>query len=171
VAFDLQPTLQGELITMRPLEPDDFDAIYAAASDPLIWEQHPASDRYKPDVFRKLFKESLESGGCLVAIEGRDGSVIGWSRFHDYDEEASKVEIGWTFLARSYWGGAFNGEMKRLMMGHAFKFVNSCIFVIGTGNMRSQKAIEKLGGVREGTTTNGSGTESFVYRIKRDQGF
>jgi RimJ/RimL family protein N-acetyltransferase len=164
--FDLQPTLQGELISLRPLEPDDFDAVFAVASDPQIWEQHPAWDRYKPEVFKKLFDESLASGGCLVVLDANDGKVIGWSRYHGYNEAKGEIEIGWTFLAREYWGGVYNREMKELMMAHAFKFVESCIFVIGTQNRRSQKAIEKLGAVREGVTANASGSESYVYRIQ-----
>lgn len=164
--FDLQPTLQGELLSLRPLEPDDYDALFAVASDPLIWEQHPARDRYKEKVFKKLFHESLESGGCLVAIDPKLDKVIGSSRYHGYNEEKGEIEIGWTYLARVYWGGMYNGEMKRLMMDHAFKFVESVIFVIGTENLRSQKAIEKLGAVREGVTTNASGTASYVYRIR-----
>lgn len=165
--FDFQPTLQGELLSLRPLEPDDYDALFAVASDPLIWEQHPARDRYKENVFKRLFQESLQSGGCLVAIDPRIGKVIGSSRFHGFDAENGVIEIGWTYLARIYWGGMYNGEMKRLMMYHAFRFVKSVIFVIGVENLRSQKAIEKLGGVRESVTTNASGTQSYIYRILR----
>ena len=114
--FDLQPTLAGDLLTLRPLAPDDFAAIYAVAADPLIWEQHPANDRYKEDVFRELFRESLESGGALIAIDNRTGQVIGWSRYAACDQDRSEIEIGWSFLARSHWGGVYNGEMKQLML-------------------------------------------------------
>src|SRR4051794_3045311 len=120
--FDLQPFLKGELLELRPLRPDDFPALYSVASDPLIWEQHPASDRYQEEVFKEFFREALESGGALVAIDARDRATIGSSRFSGYDEEKSEIEIGWTFLARSHWGGRYNGEMKRLMLGHAFRF-------------------------------------------------
>src|SRR5215510_6934402 len=92
--FDLQPTLRSEILELRPLRADDFEELYAAASDPLIWEQHP-SDRYKPDVFRKFFDEALESGGALIAIERKSDQVIGSSRFHCYDLERSEIEIGW----------------------------------------------------------------------------
>ncbi|MEP6550939.1 MAG: GNAT family N-acetyltransferase, partial [Gemmatimonadales bacterium] len=122
--FDLQPTLYGELLDLRPLRTEDFDALFAVASDPLIWEQHPASDRYKPEIFRAFFDEGLASGGALVATDKKDGRVVGSSRFHAYNSEEKEVEIGWTFLARNYWGGAYNGEMKQLMISHAFKFVD-----------------------------------------------
>src|SRR5690349_4195730 len=116
--FDRQPCLAGDLIELRPLREEDFDALYAVASDPLIWEQHPCNDRYKEEVFRAFFREAMESGGALVVIDRRDGRVVGSSRYFGYDEDRGEVEIGWTFLARSHWGGAFNGEMKRLMLRH-----------------------------------------------------
>ena len=163
--FDLQPTLKSEMLELRPLLPDDFEALYAVASDPLIWEQHPNSDRYKPDVFRRFFDEALESGGALIAIDRKIDRVIGSSRFHGYDLERSEIEIGWTFLARSHWGGAYNGEMKRLMLSHAFKFVDNVIFSVGANNLRSQRAVEKIGGVRIGTKIDPHGRESLIFRI------
>jgi len=114
--FDFQPTIKGVLVELRPLRPDDWDPLFAVASDPLIWEQHPARDRYKPDVFRAFFREALASGGALTALDRKDGRIIGSSRFHDYNEQVSEVEIGWTFLARSHWGGRYNRELKQLML-------------------------------------------------------
>lgn len=163
--FNLQPMLKGELLELRPLRPDDFPALYAVASDPLIWEQHPANDRYKEDVFKTFFRDALDSGGALIATDRKDGQVIGSSRYNAYDEDKSEIEIGWTFLARSHWGGRYNGEMKQLMLRHAFQFVDKVLFVIGTGNIRSQRAIEKIGGVRVGLRTDALGRDSFVYRI------
>jgi len=76
------------------------------------------------------------------------------------------VEIGWTFLGRAYWGGRYNGEMKRLMLDHAFRSVNRVIFVIGPDNRRSQRAVEKLGAVRTGTTTDAQGRHRLVYELR-----
>ena len=166
MTFELQPTLKGELITLRPLRSKDYADLYKVASDPLVWEQHPDRDRYKEEVFREFFRQALESGGAFVVIDAKDGQVIGSSRFHGYDEEKSEIEIGWTFLARSHWGGLYNREMKRLMLEHAFKFVKSVIFLVGTGNLRSQRAVEKIGGVREGISDRG-GRNSYIYRINR----
>jgi len=165
--FDLQPILKGELLELRPLRPEDFQELFAVASDPLVWEQHPMSDRYKEDVFRAFFRDALESGGAFKVLDLRDGRVIGSSRFHGYDEQKSEVEIGWSFLARSYWGGTYNKEMKRLMLEHAFRFVDRVIFMVGAKNVRSQKAMEKIGGIRAGSKSDGSGRESFIYEIKR----
>ena len=165
--FDLQPTLRGALVELRPLCLDDFDVLFAVASDPLIWEQHPASDRYKPDVFCQFFQDALNSGGAFLVIDRRDGSVIGSSRYRGYDEEKSEIEIGWTFLARSHWGGVYNREMKQLMLRHAFQFVKTVNFRVGPTNLRSQKAVEKIGGVRDGTSFDDAGREHWVYRINR----
>ena len=165
MSFDLQPILQGELLALRPLRPEDFHDLYAVASDPLIWEQHPIRNRCQEEVFKGFFREALESGGALIAIDSKDGQVIGSSRFHGYDREKSEIEVGWTFLAKSHWGGIYNGEMKRLMLRHAFKFVNSVIFLVGPRNLRSQRAVEKIGGVRVGSRPDGGGRDSFVYQI------
>jgi len=148
MGFDLQPTLEGESLRLRPLREDDWEALFAAASDPLIWEQHPASDRYQETVFREYFREAMECGGALVVLDRKTGRVIGSSRFIEYDEERSEIEIGYTFLARAYWGGAYNREMKDLMLRHAFQFVRHVVFLVGPQNLRSQKAMEKIGGVR-----------------------
>jgi RimJ/RimL family protein N-acetyltransferase len=143
--FDPQPVLTGALVRLRPLRPDDHAALYAVASDPLIWAQHPAHDRHEPAVFRALFAESLASGGALVALDAADGRVIGSSRYHDHDPVAREVEIGWTFLARSHWGGRHNGEMKRLMLAHAFRWVDRVLFMVGPDNVRSQRALARIG--------------------------
>lgn len=167
MSFDLQPTLKGELLELRPLSAEDFGELYRVASDPLIWEQHPASDRYREEVFKEFFREALESGGALVAIDTSDGRMIGSSRYHGYDAQRCEVEIGWTFLARSHWGGRYNGEMKRLMLDHAFRFVERVLFLIGPRNLRSQRAVEKIGATRAGSRQDAYGRESFIYQITR----
>jgi RimJ/RimL family protein N-acetyltransferase len=169
MSFDLQPHLIGDFVELRPLRDDDFEALYAVASDPLIWELHPANDRWKRDVFETFFREAMGSGGALIVFDRQDGRVIGSSRYHGYDEANSEIEIGWTFLARSHWGGVYNGEMKRLMLQHAFRFVENVVFLIGPQNRRSRRAIEKIGGVFIGSRVNEVGRESVVYRIARGE--
>jgi RimJ/RimL family protein N-acetyltransferase len=148
--FDLQPNLRGELIELRPLTPGDWDDLFAIASDPLIWEQHPESDRYKKDVFKVFFKDALESGGAFVVIDRKNKRIIGSTRFHGYEPGKSEIEIGWTFLARKYWDGRHNWKMKQLMLAHAFQFVENVVFYVGENNIRSQKATEKIGGIKDG---------------------
>ena len=122
--FDLQPSLKGDLIELRPLRPDEFDALFSAAKDPLIWEQHPESDRYQRDVFQKYFDGALESKGAFAIIDRKSGRIIGSSRYCNLDSKNSEVEVGWTFLERQFWGGIYNRELKKLMLDHAFQFVD-----------------------------------------------
>ena len=174
--IDLQPTLEGELITLRPLRADDWDGLFAVASDPLIWAQHPARDRHQREVFERFFREALEeaktgTGGAFTVIDRSTGTIIGSTRYHGFDADRSELEIGWTFLARSYWGGRYNGEMKRLLLNHAFTFARRAIFLVGVDNIRSQTAMERIGGVRSGFVdkVNVSGTlvRSIRYVIER----
>lgn len=145
--FDKQPSLEGRTVRLRPLAPNDFDGLYAVASDPLIWALHPASNRYQRPVFQKLFDESIASGGAMVVIHKASGSIIGSSRYNLRDPASGNVEIGWSYLARSYWGGATNGEVKALLLNHAFRFVDTVHFRVGETNLRSRRAVEKIGGI------------------------
>jgi RimJ/RimL family protein N-acetyltransferase len=170
-AFELQPHLIGDLVELRPLRPDDWEALFQVASDPLIWEQHPDNERYKEEVFREFFQGALDSGGAFVALDRATQKVIGSSRYWKYFPEQSEIEIGFTFLARSHWGGRYNGEMKRLMLEHAFRFVDSVVLVVGAGNRRSRTAVERIGGVltdrQEKVDFRGKVSGHVVYQIKK----
>lgn len=145
-----QPTLEGELVVVRPLHADDLGRLYAVAADPLLWEQHPDRERWREDGFRAYFDDHLASGGALAVVDRATGTLIGASRYDNYDSEASEVEIGWTFLARPYWGGAYNADLKRVMLAHAFQSVVTVVFLVGAHNLRSRRAVEKLGAVESG---------------------
>lgn len=166
MSFESQPCLTSTLLEVRPLAAEDYDDLYAAAADPLLWEQHPDTDRWRPEVFRSFFDDALASGGALTVVDAGDGRVIGSSRYHGHDEQLSEVEIGWTFLARSHWGGLYNGELKRLMLSHAFTYVSTVVFRVAPGNLRSQRSVEKIGAVPSGSRRDASGRESLVYRLE-----
>ncbi|HNB21866.1 MAG TPA: GNAT family N-acetyltransferase [Candidatus Melainabacteria bacterium] len=166
--FELQPTLTGKLLKLRPLQPEDYDALYRAASDPLIWEQHPNSDRYKEEVFKGYFDGAIDCGGALIILDARTEEVIGSSRFYGLDENSSEIEIGWTFLTTKYWGGTYNRELKKLMLDHAFKYVDHVLFFVGPNNLRSRKAVEKLGAVYIDTRSRFGG-QSVVYRLSKSK--
>ncbi|HNC23177.1 MAG TPA: GNAT family N-acetyltransferase [Opitutaceae bacterium] len=163
--FEFRPTLRGELVELIPLEPEHFETLFAVASDPKIWEQHPKWDRYKREVFEKFFAERIAWAGSLLVKDRATGAVIGSSSFKQ--REPDVVEIGWTFLARSHWGGRYNGEMKRLMLRHAFGHFPRVIFVIGPNNLRSRKAVEKIGGVFQEEGVSDDGTPRVIYRIDK----
>ena len=173
--MDRQPVLEGERLLLRPLEEADWDALYAVAGDPLIWELHPANDRWQEPVFRAFFADALAQGGALAVIDKVSGTIIGSSRMQAYDPAGGgSVEIGWTFLARSHWGGGYNREMKRLMLAHALRFVERVDFRVGEGNLRSRRAMEKIGGRlsdrREVVQTASGPACHVVYEITR-QGY
>jgi N-acetyltransferase len=166
MSFDLQPHLKGQLIELRPLAPEDWNNLFTVASDQLIWDQHPESDRYKEDVFKEFFREALESGGAFVVIDRNTQQIIGSTRFYGYDPEKSEIEIGWTFLARKYWGGGYNREMKKLLLAHAFTFVENVVFYVGETNIRSQKAMEKIGAIKLGTARRTYGNHPPHLNVK-----
>jgi RimJ/RimL family protein N-acetyltransferase len=169
--FELQPTLKGTLLELRPLAAGDFEALYAAASDPLIWELHPESDRWKRAVFEKFFAGAVASGGAFAITDPLSGAIVGSSRYYDLDEAKGQVAIGFTFLTCKYWGGAHNADIKRALLNHAFRFVSAVIFHVGENNTRSRRAMEKIGGVlcgREEKPAPGGGTRiNVVYRIEK----
>jgi RimJ/RimL family protein N-acetyltransferase len=148
---DLQPTLTGPRVLVRPLQAADWPALYGAASDPQIWAQHPARDRYLEPVFRAFFDSALARGSAFVFVDRNNGRIFGSSRYHGYDRDQGEIEIGWTFLERRYWGGSYNKEIKTLMLEHAFTFADCVLFWIAGHNVRSRRAVEKIGAdLREG---------------------
>lgn len=168
--MNIQPTLIGNLIKLSPLKPEDYAELLSAASDPLIWEQHPQPDRYKPEVFRKFFDEAISSKGSLVIFDTTKSKVIGTSRYYEFSEDNSSVVVGYTFLAREYWGGTYNFELKRLMVNYALDFVKTVYFHIGVSNFRSQAAMKKIGGINTGIQeipiSYGPPKKSYVYKIE-----
>ena len=169
--MDRQPTLEGNLVRLRPLQPGDFDLLFAVASDPLLWEQHPSKERAERTGFERWFQDALASEGALVVVDRADDRIVGSSRFAGYDRTLREVEIGWTFLARSHWGGTYNAELKELMLDHAFQFVDTVVFRVHSRNLRSQRAVEKLGAARVGVEPHPEGHgENYVFHLERLRG-
>jgi len=168
--MELQPVLEGPRLRLRPLKAADFDELYAAASDPLIWEQHPARNRHELKVFEEFFDRALRSRGALAIIDKATGGIVGTSRYYDLEGKDS-VCIGFTFLTRAYWGGSYNRELKFTMLDHAFGAVRRALFHVGPDNLRSRRALEKIGaklvGRLERTKPDGSPDPTVVYELKR----
>jgi len=143
--FDSQPVLRGPTLLLRPLQSADHEPLWQVARDPLIWEQHPDKTRAEPEGFARFFQSALESRSALVVIDDRSGRIIGSSRYYEWDPQRRELAIGYTFLAREYWGGAANREMKQLMMQHAARWADRVWFHVGADNLRSRRAMEKLG--------------------------
>ena len=171
--FELQPSLENNLVSIQPLRTTDFEMLYRVASDPLIWEQHPNKNRYQRDAFDVFFRGAIRSGGAFLVFDKQADRLIGSSRFCELNPEAKSISIGYTFLARDHWGGSYNPALKSLMLAHAFRFVETVIFHIGALNIRSQKAIEKLGARKTAEAVieyyGEPGNLNFIYEIsKRD---
>ncbi|MGM9477727.1 GNAT family N-acetyltransferase [Pedobacter sp. GSP4] len=169
--FDLQPTLQNDLIKIIPLKEEDFESLFAVASDPLIWEQHPNKDRYQREVFQNFFKGAMASKGAFMVYEEGTNKIVGSSRYYELDEENSSVAVGYTFISREFWGKGHNKALKTLMFDYAFQFVDRVILHIGATNFRSQKAIEKLGATKVGEQEIAYYGEpvkwNFVYQVDK----
>lgn len=171
MTFNLQPTLENDLLILRPLQEDDFENLFKVASDPLIWELHPAKERSTKEGFDTFFKEAMATQSAFVAIDKKTGDIIGTSRYNRVPETENAIEIGWTFLARAFWGGAYNQSMKKLMMDYAFQYVDNVLFFINEKNLRSRKAVEKIWGVRivalEGKMIDPRSPVGVIYKVSK----
>lgn len=173
VHINFQPQLQNELIKARPLLPSDFEGLYAAASDPLVWQQHPNQNRYQRLHFENYFKGAIESGGAFLVTNAQTNEIIGSSRYSDYNAAAHTVSIGYTFFSRHCWGKGFNYALKNLMLNHIFQFVDTVTFYIGAVNKRSQISIERFGAIKTGEAETAYYGEAakidFIYTITKEQ--
>ena len=160
--------LEDGRVRLLPLEEDHFKTLYQVASDPLIWEQHPASNRYEKNVFRDFFDGGLSTGSAFVIEDRSSGRIIGSTRYYDYDESNNCIAIGYTFLQRAYWGGQYNRSVKMLMLNYAFQFVVKVIFHIGATNIRSQLATARFGARKTGEFKKGESL-NYEYTLMRDE--
>jgi N-acetyltransferase len=171
--FDFLTELDGDLVSMRPMQREDWDALFAVASDPLIWELHPVRFRYQEIVFRQFVEEAFADQGGLVALDKDTRKIIGYSRYSAQYVERAEIEIGWTFLARAYWGGAHNRDMKRIMLAHALASHDYVLFRVGEHNFRSRGAMEKIGGQlidrQQSVKIGDRDTNHVFYQITRNR--
>mgnify|MGYP006173148903 FL=1 len=166
--MDLQPILSNELVTLKPLLKEDFELLYKIASDKLLWEQHPNFDRYKREVFEDFFQKAIDSKGAFTIFDTKNNTVIGSTRFYNYDENSNTVVIGYTFIDRNLWGTAYNSSVKHLMMNYAFQFVENIHFHVGETNFRSQKAVEKLDAIKIGEIKDDTSLKTnWIYELKK----
>ncbi|MFT3980567.1 MAG: GNAT family N-acetyltransferase [Ferruginibacter sp.] len=171
--IDLQPLLENDKAVLWPLKEEDFEALYAPASDPAVWEQHPNKNRWQKDVFRTYFDGAMQSGGAFKIIDKQSGEVAGSSRFYDYNEEENSIFIGYTFYGTKFWGRGLNQSVKKLMMDYIFRYVSAVYFHVGAGNLRSQIAIGRTGAEKVGELEvayyGGDNNLNFVYRITKEE--
>lgn len=171
--MNLQPLhLHDSRLQLVPLRRNDFERLYSVASDPLIWEQHPTKDRYKREVFQSFFDSAIDGKAASLIVDAKTSEPIGSSRYYEYDEAKKSIAIGYTFLARKYWGGNWNQALKKLMLDYAFQFVDKVIFHIGEHNLRSQIATQRFGAKKldriEEKPFGSQVVRNFVYELKKE---
>jgi RimJ/RimL family protein N-acetyltransferase len=171
--FSIQPVLENEKYQLIPLQQGDFESLYEVASDPEVWKQHPNKDRYREEVFRTFFEGAMKSGGAFEIIEKSSAEILGSTRFYDYHEEDNSIFIGYTFYGTKSWGKGINPQIKKLMLDYIFQFVDIVYFHVGKENIRSRKAMEKLGaenlGEQEVAYFGEPSRINIVYQIKKEK--
>lgn len=169
--FSIQPHLENNVAEIIPLQESDFERLYAVASDPLVWEQHPNKNRCERPIFRNFFDGAMQSKGAFIIIEKSTGKVAGSTRFYGFDEVENSIFIGYTFYGRELWGKKLNPSVKKLMLDYIFQFVDKVNFHVGAENIRSQKAMERLGAKKiheiEVAYVNEPVRLNILYEIKR----
>lgn len=172
-AFIVPQHLENEQVILHLLREEDFEALYAVAADPLVWEQHPNRDRWQREVFRSFFNEALASGSAYRIVDKVTGEVIGSTRYYGYEPQPGSVMIGYTFYARNCWGRGINTGVKRLMLDYAFQYVPVVYFEVGATNVRSQVAVGRLGALKTAEKEIAHAGEplklNFVYTLTREQ--
>ena len=170
--FNIQPVLENQNVILHPLEEGDFDALYAIASDPKIWEQHPNKDRWKKEVFQIFFNGAIQSRGAFKIVDKATGNFAGSTRIYEYNEQENSILIGYTFYATKYWGKGVNHSVKTMMLDYLFQFVSQVYFHIGANNIRSQIAISRLGAkkvIEQEVTYFGETPKlNFIYSLDRE---
>ncbi|SFF05979.1 Protein N-acetyltransferase, RimJ/RimL family [Chitinophaga sp. CF118] len=148
--------LKGQTVDLLPLEKIHFEELYLAAVDKKLWELIPI-DCSEPEKFSAAYTKALterEKGNHypFIIYHKQTEEIIGSTRFFEIFPDDKKLEIGWTWVIRKYWNTAVNLECKLLLLTHCFEVLKTRRVQIKTdqNNLRSRKAIEKIGGQFEG---------------------
>ncbi len=179
----LAARLEGRIVVLEPLSEEHEEGLFAAAGDLEIWRYMPWNAAASRETFHAWLEDALERtrAGLDIAfatLDAATGRPIGSTRYLGLRPEHRGLEIGWTWLARSAWGGGANVEAKLLMLEHAFER-HGCMRVelkTDARNERSRAALEALPARFEGIFRKhmlvGDGTEvrdSAWYSIVDDE--
>lgn len=173
--------LQGTTIDLLPLEEHHLEELYQASADKELWKQVP-SDCSDRDTFFAVYKMALEARDRgtqypFVIVDKQTKKLVGSTRFFEMYEADKKLEIGWTWITRDYWGSVVNLECKLLLLTYCFEVLKTNRVQLKTkdDNIRSRKAIEKIGGVFEGILrkdkiqNDGTTRNAAYYSILNDE--
>lgn len=149
-------TLEGRFVRLEPLADRHVEELWAAGADPSIWTYMAVTPTSLEDM-RQIIASALEQqarGSQLpfAVIERTSGRAIGSTRYLDIRPRERGLEIGWTWYGIPWQGTVVNSECKLLLLRHAFEDLGCVRVCLKTDarNLRSQRAIERLGAVREG---------------------
>lgn len=174
-------TLKGTTVDLIPLERSHFEALFLAAADEKLWEHVPTDGSIREN-FERMYDFGLterEKGKQypFVIYHKRSDELIGSTRLFEIFPEDRKLEIGWTWITASHWGTTVNMECKLLLLGFCFEVLGTRRVQLKTdeNNVRSRKAIEKIGGQFEGILRkdkikgNGQSRSAAYYSIIDDE--
>ena len=171
--FSIQPTLENENIKLITLQESDFERLFVVASDREVWAMHPNKERYKRQVFQNFFTGALQSKGAFLIIDKNSDEVLGSTRFYDFNEKDKSIFIGYTFYGIKSWGKNINSSVKKMMLDYIFDFVDKVVFHVGADNIRSVKAMNKLGaenlGEEEVAYFGEASKMNVVFQIKKEE--
>lgn len=170
-------TLEGHGVRLEPMTPEHESDIAAAASDGRLWELWftaiPSPDKVRAYIDTAL--QGQKDGIMLawVVRELSEGKIVGSTRYHDIVAAIDRVEIGYTFYAKSWQRSHVNTACKILLLGHAFDTLGCKVVGLRTDNFNfaSQKAIEALGAKKDGVIRHhaarkdGSARDTVIYSI------
>lgn len=157
--------LEGERVRLEPLTPAHLHQLVAACNDDALWEFTFRANLFaQEETAKRLIADAIEDPHTVafVVVDKATNTVIGSTRYFDIEEQHRKLEIGWTFIARSHWRTHVNTECKLLLLRYAFETWNAARVQLKAEavNQRSRNAILRLGATHEGTFRN--------FRIKPD---
>lgn len=172
-------TLLGSTVRLVPLSVDHAEALLPSASDPEVWRWMPRRRPETAEEMRTMLSEMVANPArrCFAVLRRADDAVIGSTSMYDLDTVHGRAEVGTTWFDRSCWGGPYNAESKLLLFGHGFDDLGLVRIALRTDhlNVRSQRAMERLGLVYEGALRShvrrpdGSRRDSMYYSLLADE--
>jgi len=178
------PKLKGKHVYLELLREEHREIIRQLAKDERIWEFNRMLliDETYDEQFDSYFAFAMdpqargEQHAFVIRTAGKK-EIIGMTRFYELNEKHKRVAIGYTWYVPSVWRKVYNKECKLLLLQYAFEEMrfNRVELTVASQNIRSQKAVEKIGGVKEGIMrkhtyrNDGSQTDTVIFSIINDE--
>jgi RimJ/RimL family protein N-acetyltransferase len=180
VSVAIPSELAGRLVRLRRLTGGDAPALLASITSDEVWAWKPAPQPRDIGAMETLIRDVLVglsgSRHPFVVIRKDDGRVIGSTTLYEVDLEQGRADNGWTWLARDCWGQGYNEDMKHTLLKCCFGplALARVQWTVDGSNLRSQRALERLGFMREGllrshrVRVDGTRADTAVYSTVRE---